>query len=473
MTTSSPIQSPTRKRSRTSPAHVSLSNVHTTSIPGSKCPYMNTINRASLDFDLEPVCVVSLQRHNVYACLTCGKFLHGKAPSTYAYSHSIDQDHHLFLNLITHQVYCLPEGYRVIDSVFDQIIAVLHPSFTSHIIQSLDSQPLKFRVLDGTIRHRGAVGLDNLHSTDYANVVFQILLSIPPIRNFLLEQSNLISNVAIQAIGSMGFQADFKQLLAQLCRKIWASNAFRSYISPHQLMQLITRESRNRFGILKQADPIDFIAWLLNSLQVRKSFQGEPSVKTFSNLLKKNLRGKMLISVTEENGAQKQIETPFWYLPLELPPKPLFKDADERNLVAQTSLGKLLEKFDGNTSHHIVKTGERRKYKLVNLPQYLLLLIKRFTKSKFGVEKNPCIVHLPEDYLDLSDMYEGIEEVRYSLIGAILHRGNEQDGKYRVALYHKSSQSWFDVEEKTVKSTLFQLVSLADSYILLYEKITS
>ena len=39
-----------------------------------KCPYLDTIDRAVLDFDFEKLCSVSLSRINVYACLVCGKY---------------------------------------------------------------------------------------------------------------------------------------------------------------------------------------------------------------------------------------------------------------------------------------------------------------------------------------------------------------------------------------------------------------
>ena len=38
------------------------------------CPYLDTVNRAVLDFDLEKLCSVSLRSTNVYACLVCGRY---------------------------------------------------------------------------------------------------------------------------------------------------------------------------------------------------------------------------------------------------------------------------------------------------------------------------------------------------------------------------------------------------------------
>lgn len=63
--------------------------------------YLDTINRAKLDFDFEKVCSVSLSNINIYGCLVCGKYFQGRGRSSYAYAHSIHEDHHVFINLET------------------------------------------------------------------------------------------------------------------------------------------------------------------------------------------------------------------------------------------------------------------------------------------------------------------------------------------------------------------------------------
>lgn len=79
------------------------------------CPYINTIKRHLLDFDFEKLCSISLNNTNVYACLICGKYYQGKTKNTYAYTHSLEFNHHLFMNLSDSKIYCLPDLYEVID----------------------------------------------------------------------------------------------------------------------------------------------------------------------------------------------------------------------------------------------------------------------------------------------------------------------------------------------------------------------
>lgn len=66
--------------------------------------YLDTVNRATLDFDFEKVCSVSLSNINIYGCLVCGKYFQGRSKLTPAFAHSIHDDHHVFINLETSQV---------------------------------------------------------------------------------------------------------------------------------------------------------------------------------------------------------------------------------------------------------------------------------------------------------------------------------------------------------------------------------
>ena len=66
--------------------------------------YLDTVNRAALDFDFEKVCSISLSNLNVYGCLVCGKYFQGRSKKSPAYAHSISEDHHVFITLESTQV---------------------------------------------------------------------------------------------------------------------------------------------------------------------------------------------------------------------------------------------------------------------------------------------------------------------------------------------------------------------------------
>ena len=47
--------------------------------------------------------------------------------------------------------------------------------------------------------------------------------------------------------------------------------------------------------------------------------------------------------------------------------------------------------------------NRKKRYRLVKLPQYLILHLKRFTKNNFFVEKNRTIVNFPVRNLELRE----------------------------------------------------------------------
>ena len=107
-----------------------LSDTTATTSTKMKCPYLDTINRNVLDFDFEKVCSVSLTNLNVYSCLVCGRFFQGRGKNTHCFTHSVQMGHHVFMNLCTCRIYCLPDNYEVSDSSLDDIVRALRPSFS-------------------------------------------------------------------------------------------------------------------------------------------------------------------------------------------------------------------------------------------------------------------------------------------------------------------------------------------------------
>lgn len=103
-----------------------------------KCPYLDTINPQMLDFDFEKVCSVSLSDQNVYACLVCGRYFQGRGRATHAFTHAVQSAHHVFINLRTDRIYCLPDNYEVVDHSLRAVKDALRPSFDRPLIARLD-----------------------------------------------------------------------------------------------------------------------------------------------------------------------------------------------------------------------------------------------------------------------------------------------------------------------------------------------
>lgn len=51
----------------------------------------------------------------------------GRGFKSHAYTHSVQEGHHVFLNLETMKFYCLPDNYHIIDqSLEDIVVSSLH-----------------------------------------------------------------------------------------------------------------------------------------------------------------------------------------------------------------------------------------------------------------------------------------------------------------------------------------------------------
>lgn len=81
--------------------------------------------------------VLSLPPHPLrsYGCLVCGKYLQGRGPRSHAYIHALQEDHHMFINLDSGVIFCLPEGYQVEDPSLEDIHSNLHPHLSLDMVE--------------------------------------------------------------------------------------------------------------------------------------------------------------------------------------------------------------------------------------------------------------------------------------------------------------------------------------------------
>ncbi|KAJ8567757.1 hypothetical protein K7X08_019965 [Anisodus acutangulus] len=445
------------------------------------CPYLDAVNRQVLDFDFEKFCSVSLTNLNVYACLVCGKYYQGRGTKSHAYTHSLEAGHHVFINLQTEKVYCLPDGYEVIDPSLDDIIHVLNPRFTQEQVEQLDKSRQWSRALDGSDYLPGTVGLNNIRETDFVNVTIQSLMRVTPLRNFFLIPENYQHN-----------RSPLVHRFGELTRKIWHARNFKGQVSPHEFLQAVMKASKKRFRIGAQSDPVEFMSWLLNTLhtELRTSKKGSSIIhRCFQGELEvvKEMHNRP-IAEKRENGEDGEHESrnigmetstmPFLMLGLDLPPPPLFTDVMEKNIIPQVPLFNILKKFDGETVTEIVRPRiARMRYRVTKLPQYLILHMRRFTKNNFFMEKNPTLVNFPvknlelKDYIPLPTPKEN-EKLRskYDLIANIVHDGKPGEGSYRVFVQRKSEELWYEMQDLHVSETLPQMVALSETYMQIYEQ---
>lgn len=451
------------------------------------CPYLDTINRSVLDFDFEKLCSVSLSHINVYACLVCGKYFQGRGKLSHAYTHSVLDSHHVFLNLLTQKFYCLPDNYQIIDSSLDDIIYVLNPTFRNEHIASLDSSSKLSRAYDGTTYLPGIVGLNNIKENDYCNVILQALSHVTPLRNFFLQEDNY--KKIKRPPGDQMFLT--VQRFGELLRKLWNPRNFKAHVSPHEMLQAVVLCSKKKFQITEQGDALEFMSWFLNALHlamngtkklnstiVNKTFRGKMRVYTRKVLpidLKEEEKEKLLLTDEYLEHAE---EIPWLYLTCDLPPPPLYPDELQENIIPQVPFASLLTKFNGvsEKEYKTHKDSQLKRFQITRLPNFLIIFIKRFTKNYFIKEKNPTIVNFPIKNIDFGDLLAPEHRVlhrntTYDLMANIVHDGEPERGKgtYRVHVLHKGTQKWYEMQDLHVTDILPQMIPLSESYIQIFE----
>ena len=451
---------------------------------GFKDIYLDTIDRSVLDFDFEKLCSVSLSNINVYACLVCGKYFQGRGPKSHAYFHALDVDHHVFVNMETKRVYVLPEGYEVTSKSLDDIKFVVDPRLSKEEVLRLDREPRDSFDITGKKYHPGFVGMNNIKANDYFNVVIQALAHVPPIRNYFMMED-------------FSTKSELIQRFSILVRKIWNTRAFKSHVSPHELLQQVSRQSQKRFDLLLQSDPVEFLSWFLNNLHlalggsrskpgtsiIHKVFQGQLKIESQKITAKADANDRLRF---EEAGEVRTERNHFLMLTLDLPPAPLFQDELDKNAIPQVPLASILSKYDGiRTAEH---QNARKRYRLLHpLPPCLLLHIKRFSKNKFVSERNPTIVIFNAHSLDMAPYVEPNpsqhppgEPILYDLVANVTHEavrirddsveGEAEKKVWKAQLRDRARDEWLEIQDLFVEAVPAETLFTRESYLLVLEK---
>lgn len=419
------------------------------------------INRKLLDFDFEKICSVTLSPLNCYACLTCGKYFQGRTEGTPAYMHALHHEHPLYLNLKTLKAYTLPENREFDDQgQLDDIRTILKPKFTLELLKEIDERTVPLTDLHGKQFMPGLIGLNQIKANDYVNVIIQGLAHIRPLRNYFLLNSS------IQA-GAGGLSDAFKEVL----EKIWNPTRFKAQTSPHEFLQSISTASSKRFSLVKQSDPLDFLTFFLNSLS--------RECPIFTEFLQGQVRIDSCDISVKESGGDDAIKMKtelknFFFLSLDLPPKPLFADPRNPTAIPQVNLSTLIEKYNGGTLTY--KQSSAFAYSIQKYPKYLILHINRFVRNNFVTEHNPTIVQFSTDSLVMPQNPHEMSDdpsPQYSLLANVYctfpNDENRQEKSFGVHLKWPATDSWFEIENLSVRETQAQMLFMAESYIQIWE----
>ncbi|MBW0564631.1 hypothetical protein O181_104346, partial [Austropuccinia psidii MF-1] len=415
-------------------------------------------------------------------------------------------------------VYVLPDGYQVSDPSLDDIKYLLNPTFTPETLRKLDagSQGPSYD-LHAVAYLPGFVGLNNIKANDYLNVIVHLLAHVPPVRDYFVCRSSERSFERERA-------SELVQRFGTLMRKIWNPKAFKAQVSPHEFGQEVATRSGRKFTLTHQADPIDFLGWLLNTLHrdlggSKSTTRKGPEKFKNTSIIHEAFRGIVKVEEDEivaipdsgEIGKRPQfdikqdrrrlIESNFLFLTLDLPPPPVFQDSIQKNIIPQVNLMTLLMKYDGETK--VERSGILRTHYCERLPPFIILHFKRFGSNTFIEEKNPTIVNFPTKGVDFGiclgrakreKLGEKIDEDNkeiYDLLGNVTYSSTagtaKDDSQWKVQVHtrqqstansndisknnlteeniKKDEEKWFQIQDLIVEEVNRQMVFLGESYI--------
>ncbi|KAL7720506.1 Pre-mRNA-splicing factor SAD1 [Entamoeba marina] len=382
------------------------------------CPYLDTVDRTALDFDKEKICCKTLRTTNIYCCLVCGDYFQGRGIGTPAHIHSLEDNHHIFINTQTRLIYDLPIDELIDDSSFSDIQSALDPIYTQQQINSIDINEIQPVDKFNHTYIPGFIGINNLGQDDYINVIIQIISHIPAIRNIFLQGNNYITSILKDSK-----HPEVVLRLSEVIRKLWNPKTLKAHVSPYELISEITRASDRKFTVEKRVDCIDFLLWIISLLgSIGDCIKGEMIVKCEGKEEKKPIRVK------------KVFEYKFWTLPTYL----IFvvKRFSKSTLIGEKNV--TIVEFDYNL--------DMAPYLHIDAPSQstqFVLLSKYFSLYLF---------------------------YRYTLLSSVKHIGNPETGSYSTYLYCKPHNKWVEINDLEVHDALLPLIKVSDTYILVYQQ---
>lgn len=494
-----------------------------------RCPYLSSIDRSVLDFDYEKICSVTLREEHIYCCLICGMNYQGKGKDSVAYKHSLEMGHHIFINLTTSSIICLPNDYEIFEHSLEDIKGYLHPKFNSSSIST--SLYNVSRTFDGIEFFPGFIGLSNFGGNDSLNSIILILSHITQFRDMCLsyklygrEAENIIPDPLLYSI-------------IESIQKIYNPNNLKGKFSPYNLVKIVEKKSNGRFLFSKAShkpavpsnsfvqsnvyaqssaliDPMALFSWITFNLKKKidkylRVFQvkfipgtEKSRLKTNMNIINACIQGELCIkpktsSSSNTNSLAVSLSKPnpdklkrskndsepkstenicFNCLSLTLPSiiettmgtsnSNQNSDQNNNNNVPQVPIYQLLDsKFFSASNSQLIS----------KLPCYLFINFSRFSKTNINIEKNKTLVSFPLIDFDLSRYihpdYTPLNPcTKYNLIASISHKGSIHNGKFITQLSHPTRNEWIEIEDIHVKTVFPQAILLNETYILVYKR---
>lgn len=338
----------------------------------------------------------------------------------------------------------------------------------------------------------GLTGLTNLGNTCFINSTIQLLSHTEEFNDFLNKRQYL-RTIKERKKTNLILEYDM------LRRMMWKKNCI---ISPARFIDSIQKVSKEKniqeFMNWDQNDMPEFLFFLLDTFHNEisrevdmeitgkvKNSRDKVAIKCFKTMQQTyekdyseiiNIFFGVNISTIHDVKTDEVLSVkcePYSMIDVCLPMQNM---GQSHNHGKQYSIQELLksnykpEKLDGENMWFNEETNKKqaviKKHALWNVPNVLIIAIKRFTYSGTKM-RNP--VHIP-DVLDMKDYVAGYNpgEYKYELYGICNHRGSNHGGHYNCLV--KKENNWLMFNDTNIQVVKPNNVS-AEAYCLFYKKI--
>lgn len=458
--------------------------------------YLETVNVNDLNFDYDKICLVTLSDVNVYCCLCCGKYVQGRSKQLPAYLHSVNNDHHVFINMESLKVFILPENKEICSvengssssgiKVIDNIRYAIDPKYTARDLKHPQTLSI---TADGKRYLTGYIGLNSNTKNNLINVIFQILSHVLPVRDYYLLEKEKENG-----------DGELSKKFGLIVRKIWSSTLFRNHVAAHEFAVAVEKDKMYgtvfdkmvKTGAISPGKFLDLILIVLDRQISKKTksifsktFQGKVQVTTIP-LVPQTDEQSNTVQVVPDLSLKRDTISRFWNLTLDVPP--ITTTGSEQAEIPQVRLESLLEKYNGITTKTITTASSGNhlvSYNITKLPAFLIFDICRNAEAATISSKNkynPTVVTFPIT-LDMSSflsapksdeilIYDLVSTVKRTLTDSRETDDSLEKHEWTVRL-QKNETEWVAINDLIVEQAERELMFLDENYLMVWKRRSS
>ena len=464
-------------------------------------------------------------------CLYIGCFKFGPQQVSHIHTHSLCENHFIFIDLIYASIYCLKckdfqynqRLEEILKLVLEKLKVFPYGKFSEwqpslNIVQIIDNFNMcvqkqhktkdehnkkllqLFKLKNTSII--GLRGLLNLGNTCFMNCILQTLTHTPTLRDYFLSDKHICVNngnnnnkALLTTNYHYSHNSKSTKLVCLLCELVILFQEFysgkRSPHVPFNLLHQIWTQVKHLAGY-EQQDAHEFFIATLNAIHKNCIENDSECInlnKTQANLNNYN-SCNCIIDKIFTGGLQSDVicsycnyvstkVDPFWDISLDLGDSINEKESLKlEDCLFRFTLPEVLTSF--NCSHCKNTKEAKKQLTMKNLPIVCCFHLKRFEQSNKihkkitdhisfpdVLEMSPFMTFVNKDSLTTTSSFSS---KKYFLFAVVNHHGSLESGHY-TSFIRQNENQWFKCDDHIISKASSNEVMRSEGYLLFYHKI--